>query len=109
MLKLLLATVALAVVVAAPVHADTDSEIDTNFLAGLDAAQIPYHSGADVAVILGHLVCMRLSTGTGTYPVTLEFVQGSRPTWTDYQHAYFIALAVAAYCPNEKPELPTSP
>jgi len=109
MLKRVLATVALAVIVAAPAHADSDSDNDARFLAGLDAAQIPYHSGADVAVLLGHLVCMRLSTGTGTYPVTLEFVQGARPTWTQYQHVYFIALAVAAYCPNEKPELPTSP
>ena len=100
------AAVALAVVFAAPTHAD--SEMDARFLEGLDIGQIPYHEDPDVAVLLGHLVCMRLSAGTDTYPGTFDFVQGARPTWTDYQHGYFIALAVTAYCPNQKPELPLS-
>jgi hypothetical protein len=96
--------VALALVFAAPSHAD--SEMDATFLKGLDTGQIPYHEGPDVAVLLGHLVCMRLSSGTDTYPATFDFLRGARPAWTDYQHGYFIALAVAAYCPDQKPELP---
>ena len=110
MIKRVLATsaaVALAVVFAAPTHADT--ETDAKFLEGLDVGEIPYHSGSDVAILLGRLVCMRLSSGTGTYPATFDFVQGARPTWTDYQHSYFIALAVAAYCPNQQPELLVNP
>ena len=99
-----IAAVALALAFAAPAHAD--SEMDALFLKGLDTGQIPYHEGADVAILLGHLVCMRLSSGTGTYAATFDFLQGSRPAWTDYQHGYFIALAVAAYCPDQKPELP---
>src|SRR5215217_6819875 len=101
------AAVALAVVFAAPTNADSDT--DAKFLEGLDIGQIPYHEGPDVAVLLGHLVCMRLSGGTGTYPATFDFVRGASPAWTDYQHGYFIALAVTAYCPNQKPELPLSP
>ena len=98
------AAVALAFVFATPAHAD--SEMDAKFLKGLDIGQIPYQEGPDVAVLLGHLVCMRLSGGTGTYPATLDFVRDARPAWTDYQRGYFIALAVTAYCPDQKPELP---
>jgi hypothetical protein len=100
------AAVALAVVLAAPAHADPDT--DAKFIQGLDIGHIPYED-ADFAVLLGHLVCMRLSAGTGTYPATVDFVRGAHPAWTDFQDGYFIALAVTAYCPNQKTELPLSP
>jgi hypothetical protein len=100
------AAVAVAVVFAAPAHADADA--DAKFIQGLDIGQIPYED-PDFAVLLGHLVCMRLSGATGTYPTTFDYVRGAHPAWTDSQNGYFIALAVTAYCPNQKTELPLNP
>lgn len=99
------AVMAVVVVFAAPAHADPDA--NAKFIQGLDIGHIPYDD-PDVAVLTGHLVCMHLSLGPGTYPATINFVRDTQPAWTDFQDGYFVALAVAAYCPNQKPELPLS-
>ena len=76
--RVLAASAAVAFVVAFAAPAEADADADAKFIHGLDIGQIPYED-PDFAVLLGHLVCLRLSGATGTYPATSDYVRGAHP------------------------------
>ncbi len=96
-----LASFAAVIGVATPAQADpgsNDSGPDASFLAELNKAGIPYHSGAD-AVAVGKRACQLMDQGNSEVDV-IKNVSASNPGFTMSNAAKFTTIAVIAYCPQ---------
>jgi hypothetical protein len=88
-------SVAAAIVLAAPAHADGD---DDAFLAALTKAGITYKN-ADKAVSAGQKVCDLASGGTSQTEI-LRQVRDVNPGFTMASAAKFVQAAASVYCPD---------
>jgi hypothetical protein len=88
-----------------PAHADPDT--DAKFIQVLDDGNVPYTSTRS-AIALAHVVCSNLTEGY-TYFYNTNAVTEMNPAWTDFQDGYFVGVAVAAYCPDQRGKIPTPP
>jgi hypothetical protein len=87
---------AAALASAAPASAD---QTDDAFVAGLANGGITIPD-PDTAIAMAHTVCAGLD---GNQPVSLVAMQVMKDTnLTPRQAGFFIGLAVAAYCPQDK-------
>ena len=99
--KLLLpaAGIAVAIGLAAPVHADAT---DDQFIASLNSQGIPYASPND-AVQEAKNVCTMLGSGH-SFADEVQRFSATRPEYNDQQTAAaFVRAAAAAYCPAYSP------
>ncbi|MGH3634466.1 DUF732 domain-containing protein [Mycobacterium sp.] len=93
---LLLASIAAAIGLAVPAHADGSS--DAGFLASLDQAGIT-HRGASQAIAAGRAVCELMDNGL-TPMDTVNAVRSTNPGFTPEHAARFAVSAASAYCPE---------
>ena len=92
---LLLASIAAAIGLAAPAHADAG---DDGFLAALQQAGIT-HRGAPEAIAAGRAVCQLMDQGL-TPMDTVNAVRSTNPGFTPEHAARFAITAASAYCPQ---------
>jgi hypothetical protein len=93
---LVLAALAAATGLAAPVHADPSP--DASFLAALDKAGMTYHSGPE-AVAAAKQVCDWINQGQRRSDVIVS-VSASNPGLAMSSAEEFTTLAERAYCPD---------
>ncbi|OBI46754.1 DUF732 domain-containing protein [Mycobacterium colombiense] len=93
-LLLIVASIAAAVGMAVPAHAD---DTDDAFIASLDKAGITY-SDSDAAVGAGKWVCKTVVNGTGMSDV-VSTLESKNSDLSDDKANAFAAIAANAYCP----------
>jgi hypothetical protein len=98
-LLLSLSSVAVAIVLAAPAHADTKQ--DEAFVAAVRSAGITVKNPDD-AIVTGKAVCVTAQAGKPTTDLVKE-LQELNPELPPVAAAKFTALATSAYCPDQLP------
>ncbi|MGH3561691.1 MAG: DUF732 domain-containing protein [Mycobacterium sp.] len=93
------AVVALAAALAAPAHAD----VDTDFAHQLHSYGI--YGPRDYNAWLGKIVCKRLATGTDADAATsVRFISTNMPRGTTQAQTWqFLGAAINTYCPDQRP------
>jgi hypothetical protein len=94
---LTLSTIAVAIGLAAPAHADPSSD-DASFLEALKSAGITYQS-PEGAVANGKAVCGMLDDGKSAADIVTKLKQAN-PGFAQRDAAKFLALSSVAYCPK---------
>ena len=94
--SVLVAAAALATGLAAPAHAE--GETDAIFINVLDEEGIPYTSATD-AISVANGVCVLLSEGNSLEDATREVMNKTRLDVE--QSGFFVGAATAAYCPDQ--------
>ncbi|MGB8407099.1 MAG: DUF732 domain-containing protein [Mycobacterium sp.] len=93
-----------ALMTAAPAHADTDQ--DTKFLGAIDKLGVPYTNSQDM-IVGAHAVCLYLGpTNGGDYVGAVTGLKDRHPEWTSQQRGAFIGASVGVYCRDEASALP---
>ncbi|MGV0626832.1 DUF732 domain-containing protein [Mycolicibacter minnesotensis] len=87
-----------AVGFAAPAHA-YPSDVDTTFLASLQAAGITYNN-ADQAIVTAKMVCGYMAEGQPS-PAVLDGLKARNPGLTTAHGAQFVGIAAQVYCPDQ--------
>jgi uncharacterized protein DUF732 len=104
--RVLLATLAAAIGLATPAHADPSPDAnlgpDASFLASLDKAGITYHSGPE-AVAAARQVCDWINQGQRRSDVIVTVSSGN-PGLEMSTAEQFTTLAERAYCPDHPRE-----
>lgn len=93
---LVLPIVAVAVGLAAPVHADIDN--DQDFLKDLTDAGLTYQSGGN-AITIGKSVCELLDDGQSGAKIVTD-LRNQNPAFQGAAAAKFMYLSAAHYCPK---------
>jgi hypothetical protein len=93
---LVLASVAAAVGLAAPVHADIDN--DQDFLKDLTDAGLTYKDGGN-AITIGKAVCAMLDDGQSDAKIVTD-LRNQNPDFQGAAAAKFTYLSAAHYCPK---------
>ena len=95
------AIAAFAIALAAPAHADVDSD----FADQLNGYGI--YGPRDFSAWMGKIVCKRLNTGVdGNAHKSVDFVSANLPRGTTQVQTWqFLAAAVGTYCPDQMPVL----
>jgi hypothetical protein len=95
-LLLALTSVAIAVGLAAPAHADIDN--DQDFLKDLRDAGLTYQDGGN-AITIGKSVCDLLDDGQTTASIVTQ-LRNQNPAFQGASAAEFTYLSAAHYCPK---------
>lgn len=95
-LLLALASVAAAVGLAAPVHADIDN--DQDFLKDLTDAGLTFKDGSN-AITIGKAVCAMLDDGQSDAKIVTD-LRNQNPDFQGAAAAKFTYLSAAHYCPK---------
>jgi hypothetical protein len=96
---LMLTSVAAAVAIAPPAHADPQSDLDTQFLSELRAAGLTYQDPA-AAIKVAKDVCALVDKGTPDTEI-VNNLQLHNPGFSGNGAAKFTTLAAASYCPKD--------
>lgn len=95
-LLLMLTSVAAAIGLSAPVHADIDN--DQDFLKDLRDAGLTYQDGGN-AITIGKSVCDLLDDGQTTAKIVTD-LRNQNPAFQGASAAEFTYLSAAHYCPK---------
>ena len=104
-IRVALVSSAVLIAVAAPAHADPDP--DARFLRGLNTAGITYHSGPD-AIATGRKVCEFMDQGARE-PDVINAMTQQNSGFSDDSAAKFAKVAEAVYCPAHLGGAPNPP
>ncbi|MUL45160.1 DUF732 domain-containing protein [Mycobacterium sp. CBMA293] len=90
---------AMAIVIAAPVHAD-DGTQDEAFLLTLQNYRL--HMDKNDAFAQGAAVCVVMNEGTSLASVGIQLMK-MHPDWTLDDAGHFAGAAIQRYCPEQMP------
>ncbi|BBX23536.1 hypothetical protein MTER_29470 [Mycolicibacter terrae] len=75
------------------------SDVDTDFLAALQAAGITYNRG-DQAIVTAKMVCKFIAEGKPS-PEVLEGLKERNPGLTTEHGTIFVGISARSYCPDQ--------
>jgi hypothetical protein len=88
----------LMLVAAGPAKADP-ADVDTDFLAALQAAGITYNR-PDQAIVTAKMVCKFIAQGKPS-PEVLDGLKERNPGLTTEHGSMFVGIAAHSYCPDQ--------
>jgi hypothetical protein len=98
--RFLTAALGALVMIGLPGPAQADpADVDTDFLAALQAAGITYNRG-DQAVTTAKMVCKFIAEGKPS-PEVLDGLKERNPGLTTEHGTIFVGIAARSYCPDQ--------